>query len=765
MNKLLKKLRKRNLQTNFKQFLSVVLIVFLSVTLLSGFIVNSHILDKSIDKYFEKANLADVWVYTDKVTTEDEQFYISNQIVSEKRLYFESTAKFEEQNASNLSKIYVGDGEISSYIVESGKAGCLIDKNVVKNNNIKTGMENVKIDFVVNVAGNPVPITIDCRVTGTMSFVESADTYSTWPIVFTESLFKVKVNQALESMGITEQMEEIPFNQVVIKTDNIQETKDKIYEHYKTSESELFYVFDQSAIESVVLLKSEVSQSKKMIYIFPIIFLVVAVLIILTTINQLVLQEKSKIGTLKSVGVPDRKILNHYSSYGAYLCGIGALLGLVAGPIIVPQIMFVKYDLVYSIPEDFVKITLPVWWLLLVFVVIVALGYLVSFLACYEILHKRPIECLKQDINIKVKSGKFRLKKMPLSFRMAIRNIRIKPIRTIMATLGIAGCVALMLCGFGIADTLNYSKTNDVGGFIDYDVTTTYTSSTFESDVFAVDGIAEKETYLQFYAEATNGNKLKNVSIYQIAENSKFANLGLVGEDVCISTAIAKEFGLKVGDNLTLSLGGKTVQITITKLKDTAFFNGIYVCKSLGFDETYATFNMWLNATENPEKLAENINKINGTKTAITIDEQIASIDNKISSIDLMTTTIMVFAMLLIVVVLMNLIFLILKERIKEIATMKVIGQNIWTITLSLFFEILLMSLMGLPVGMALGYPLLVLVLTVNKVEVMNFLYHINFMSFIWAIFVILITIIAITFVVLMRIKKVNMIESLKSVE
>ena len=130
-----------------------------------------------------------------------------------------------------------------------------------------------------------------------------------------------------------------------------------------------------------------------------------------------------------------------------------------------------------------------------------------------------------------------------------------------------------------------------------------------------------------------------------------------------------------------------------------------------------------------------------------------------------MTTTLKVFAILLAVVVLLNLIFLIMKERIKEIATLKVVGQNIFTIGLALFYEILVMALIGMPIGMLLGYPLLIWILKVNQVDVMNYLYHINAGSFIISAAVILLTIVAVSLVVLNRVKKINMIESLKSVE
>ena len=88
MKQILKKLRMRNLQANIKQFLSVILIVFLSVTLLSGFIVNSHTLNRSITTYFEETNLADLWFYTDGLTQEDENYFEENEIDYCGRLYF-----------------------------------------------------------------------------------------------------------------------------------------------------------------------------------------------------------------------------------------------------------------------------------------------------------------------------------------------------------------------------------------------------------------------------------------------------------------------------------------------------------------------------------------------------------------------------------------------------------------------------------------------------------------------------------------------------
>jgi len=139
--------------------------------------------------------------------------------------------------------------------------------------------------------------------------------------------------------------------------------------------------------------------------------------------------------------------------------------------------------------------------------------------------------------------------------------------------------------------------------------------------------------------------------------------------------------------------------------------------------------------------------------------------DTKLSSINVMTTTLKIFAVALAVVVLLNLVFLIFKERIREIATLKVIGRDIFSILLSLFYEILFMGFIGSLFGICLGYPLLVAVLSINKVDILHYIYNIKFSSFFFSFIIVVLTIISIMGFCYLKIKKINMIESLKSSE
>jgi len=152
MKKTLGKLLRRNVFFNFKQFLSIIIIIFLSMTLFSGFIVNSTTLEGAVTNYFEDTNLADLWVYAKNVEIEDEEFFQDNEIEYEKRLEIGATVNIKNQTAQNNAKIFVYDtGKISTPYIFNKAEGCWIDQKVAKNNNIKVGQDRIVFDYSLNV--------------------------------------------------------------------------------------------------------------------------------------------------------------------------------------------------------------------------------------------------------------------------------------------------------------------------------------------------------------------------------------------------------------------------------------------------------------------------------------------------------------------------------------------------------------------------------------------------------------------------------------
>ena len=775
MNKVLKKVRSRNIKSNFKQFLSVIFIVLLATMLFTGFMTNSFTLKSCVDNYFEKTNLADLWVNTDNVSAQDEAFFESNTTKFDKRLQFETVAEIELLKKTSSASIYVYDGKLSTPYIESGKKGCLIDKNVAKDQKIQAGFHDISFSYVVNYQGVDYKLDFVQRLTGTMSLDECSNTYNSWTVVIEKDLFFELIKQKLaeQIVGFDESLfEGIAYNQILVKTDNVEQTSTAIKNYYSSglTSSKLLYMYGREEVESVRLLGEEVVQSQKMIYVFPIIFLVVAVLIILTTIDQLVLQEQKKIGILKACGIPNKKILRHYSFYGAILCAIGASVGALLGFLIIPEVMFSRYAMIYSIPEDFVKLQIPILWIVgLVFLMIV-LGFVVALVRCYSMLNKNPIECLRYNLNDsarKFKKRNKRFNKMPISLKIAFRNIKMKPIRLIMGAVGMAGCVALLLSGFGIGDTLSKSLKNDLGKVFDYDISSTYNNSEFKDKLAKDSRIESFEDYSMVYATILSGDKSNKFYVYQVAENSKCFSKQLSGDDVCISKNIAENFGIEIGSKFYVSVQDKVVELVVSDLVETSFKNGVFVCKDLQFDETFTSKGVWINVKESADndKVAEFVNEINGTNTALTIEEEKENVKDRIMSTSTMTKTIKIFGVMLAVIVLLNFIFLILKERVKEIATLKVLGQNSIQISITVFIEVFIMAGIGIFLGMILGYPLMILILAVNKIELLNYIINIKFISFLATFLIILFTIFVVLFVSFIKIKNVNMSESLKSVE
>lgn len=791
--KLFSRLTRRTIFSNFRQFVSVILIVLLATMLLSGFITNSSILETSIDRYFSETNLADLWLYVDGVSEQDEEFLKSNDITYNKRLYMELSGRIEEKNIQNHIKVYVADEESKSYsgvaisnpYWEAGLRGCLIDKRVASDMGLELGYDQLEFsyDFEANIMGMPITVPIDLAftITGTMSLDECADTYSSWPVYIDEAIFKDTLYKALVAAAAergwaisyeqVSQFVPLPFNQILVKTENTKETSELLSEYFEGSDTKLVYLFTRDQIESVVLLSAEIDQSKKMIYVFPIIFLIVSVLVILTTINQLVIQERQRIGTLKSIGIRDGLVLYHYSKYGAVLCLLGSVLGIVLGVLIIPNIMFIKYNLVYSIPSDYVKLNVPIWWLLLVLAAMVIMGFVVSLSACFNILHKKPTECLRQDIGhvTKLRNKKNKKKRnLPIPIKMAARNLRLKPIRLTMVTIGIAGCMALLLCGFGIGDTLTHSINSDMGETFYYDISSSYTEAQQEEFLGELEANQSVEFYEKvdtYFVEALAGDRVKNISVYQICENSKFTKIQLSGDEAWISKEIAGALGVGVGDEIEVSLAGSKCRVKIDNIIDTCAINGLFVCRDLGLNGKLATKNVWIKSKDISNEFIRQLNSINGTDGAMSMQQKRDSAFDKVSSIDLMTSTLETFAILLAIIVLFNLIFLIIKERTREIATLKVLGTGLFDISLTIFYEIMFMATFGSILGMCLGFPLLILVLKINKVEIINYLYYISPLSFVYAILIIFLTIFVVCALSTIKVKKINMIESLKSVE
>lgn len=766
--KILMRLARRQIKKNLLQFLSMIAITLLAVTLFCGFLSNTKTLQKAVDDYFASAELCDLCVQMRGVTKEDKAFFEELGEKTEYRIYAEGT--FAEKSA----RLYVGDNSLSRSIILEGESGVLIEEKTGRLNNILIGAE-ATLTATVPVGNSSLDVELSAVVTGYMNFAETSMSSSTIAVCISEEKFE---RMAKEKFPLLNLRASDYYNQALIKTDAPSEIKAAVSQHFSGNDN-LIYIYDRDSMETPVMLNGEISQSRKMLYVFPVIFLLVSVFVILTTVNRLILEERTEIGTLKALGFGRGEILRHYAGFGGMLCFIGGLVGAVIGPFIVPNVMKVKYRLVYGVPFPALP-SFDIFGSLFAVASVTVLAAVISILVCRSVVRESPAECMRPVVpkdNLFLKPGKRRkeVKKEKkkrandefLSLKMAVRNIAIKPVRALMTAIGIMGCVALLMCAFGIGDTVDNSLRTELYKQFTYDISTSYVSADFGEKMQKLQDegeIESFETYTVHYMTIVADGASKDIKVYNFSENMKMTTIDTSGGKVVVSRSTADFLGLRKGGKFRLNAGGQSFEFTADEIVDSAITKGVFLCTD-DFGGIYGTPSAWIRAERVTDGLLEKINEASGTAQASSVAQLWDYVEEKVSSINAMKYTLMVFAVLLSVVVLYNLSLLNIKERTRDIATLKVLGFMRGKISRSLLYEIMLLTVVGTAFGLVLGFPVTYLVLSINKVEIMSFLYYIKPVSYLYSALLSVLTSFVINFVFGKSIGRVNMIESLKSVE
>jgi putative ABC transport system permease protein len=766
------KLMVRDVRKNLLQYLSMIIITMLAVTLFCGFVSNTLTLERRTDDYFAVSNLTDLTAQFSSIDADDRAYFAelsdSGGISAyEYRFYAEGSV------GRRSGKIYAGNNAISAPVVVEGTSGVLLDISMKGAAEVAVGkIENddyyIGKTIEVEIPGYPA---MQFEVTGFMRFAE-VSTYTYCPVFIDEDTLCAAI---FEKTGLPVQPELI-YNQVLIKTDQPETVKAQTDAHYAEMPSGgLIYIFDRDAIESVVALNGEVTTSRQMIYVFPVIFLLVSILVIMTTVSALILRERTNIGTLKAIGKSNRAITLHYACFGAVLCLIGGIIGAVIAPLIVPNVLLIKYNLVYSMPASD-GIVFSALWSAVAVLSMCALALLIGVTVCRRVVKKKPAECMRPApprdsvllklTNVKADGDKSEKGNLPL--RMAVRNIIVNPSRAVMTIVGVMGCSALLVCSFGIGDTVNHSVDMELGGQFKYDISTIYTRESADEFLSLVNELKESgqirayETYETYFMTARSENAVKSVKVFSIAEDSAFTAIRPHG-GALISKAVADEMNVRRGDVLDLTAGTNAYRVEITGIVETAVTKGIFVTSDM-FDGNYCAYGMWIAADDTPE-LMELIKSGNGTQSAVSMRERVETVTEAVSSINMIKLTMMIFSIALSVVVLYNLSLLNVRERNRSIATLKVLGFSNAEVSLTLFYEIMLLVIIGTAFGLLLGFPILYLVLSINKIEIIAFLYHIKPASYALSALVSLLTAAAINLIFGAVIKRIKMMDSLKSVE
>ncbi len=548
-------------------------------------------------------------------------------------------------------------------------------------------------------------------------------------------------------------------------------------EHAVFGKDNLASLLDRSLNPWSATVETEVLEATQLTFVFPIVFFLVAVLVILTTLSQIILKERTQIGTMKALGLSKGQIYFHYLSLTFALVLIGTLIGYIAGPLIIPSIMAMKYNILYTLPARSLFV-FPWWQALTAFACFAVVSLLAAVLAIHKEISLTPVQSMRQEvISFKSKTKVKDKKRSPLSLsaRMAFRNIRINKLKSAMVVVGVFGCTALLLCGFGIENTLDRGIDNDLNLFYSSSLSVTYTSSRKSANdlasYFSNGEVSDVDEYHSSSINATFAGKSMSTTLRLFHDDHPYFRADLAERGtVTISKKLTEEIGVKQGDTISFEFQNAEISAVVGKVIEAFAVNGVYGYLSDPlFNVSVPTYNgAWVQVKEGvaPETvkatLLKECNYVSSVRTQKDTTDQINSVMN---GIRIMTNAVKVFAILLALVVLYNLALLNFRERSRDIATLKVLGFSKVEIAMSLILETISLTSLGIFLGFFAGYPFMYAVLFVNRVPLVKFMYTVFPVSYLYAFLITFVTSLLINIYLSAMTGKVKMVESLKSVE
>ena len=521
--------------------------------------------------------------------------------------------------------------------------------------------------------------------------------------------------------------------------------------------------------------------------VFPAFFLLVAALVCITTMTRMVDEERTQIGTLKALGYSNRDIISKYMIYagsGAIIgCGFGVLIGSAA----FPAILWNAYKIMLCIP---CAIVLKVnWWLCAIVVLTyTALMLFVTWYCCRKALKEEPAELIRPK---SPEAGKkILVEYLPfwdrISFlnKVTLRNMFRYRQRFAMMLLGIGGCTALLVTGFGLRDSIC-----DVVNYQFQDVTVYDMSVYFDGDqdqkaqekfLGEYGDRAEILYYHQSNFNLDHGDQSKEISLVaadrdvkkfmNFHSGEKQLNLPEVNE-VLLSVGIAKMLNIDVGDQITMrDANMKTMELTVSGIYDNYVNNFAVITPETYEAQLGAKAEMQMAFVramegEDPHELSADITGEDHVLNVSVSEDMADMVNSMMTALDSVVWVAVLCAGLLAAIVLYNLTNININERIREISTIKVLGFRAGETAMYVFKENLALTGIGTIFGLGLGYLLLLFVMSNIKIDFVWFKTIVAPASYLWAAALTLLSAVIVDIIFYFKLDQINMAEALKSVE
>lgn len=816
----------REMGKNFGQFFSILILAFLTVTLYTGLEGNVIGGKQARESFHEVVNLADGWMYGEGFTEDNLRAVQELDFIKEAQLRMSVTGTAPDQNGAQMDIYLATENQVNKPYLISGEEfdpedteGIWLASTFADAWDIQTGDElsveyngitftkivrglvesgeyeyrkadtDVDTDFkniafvFMSYKAFPVRDYVNHLIeNGTISaksvaeetdLLEDTQTQLAQLGLTVEDITQDMLLQAVEKVDDEKLMKMMPYTQIIFTTED-GEALSHEEEIAEAIEQNYAVMVEADSVVGVDQLSDELTQHDAFSFTFSLIFLLIAVLVIATTMNRMVEKQRTQIGTMNAMGLKKSKIVMHYIGYSFVISLVGSLLGMVVGTFCVSKMMVDLFVQWYVVPGW--KVGYDASYIAVI-VCVVGVCTLSSYLSCNKVMKVKPAESLRPA---PPKQGKHCIfEKLPCWNRLGfkaqynLRDISRAKLRAVMGVLGTAVGMLLMVYAFSCGNLVDdmyvwsFEKIQDFQNelMLSGDITIEEAEDMKEElsgELVMMDQIEiAKQPHASSDEKSTQTiTVIEGKGLYNITDE-KTQIIQMEPGTVAISRRLAASMGVGVGDKVYwhIYMENDWHEAEIGVINRSPDTQGITYLRT-DYEKTGNTFTPAILATN------EDVSNYDNDKvTAVfTKEEMKEAFETSMSAMDIMVGIMIFFAVVMIVVVLYNSGNLSFHERIREFATLKVLGFQSSQIRSILTVQNLWLSIIGVIIGAPFGRVSLEVMMNSNG-EQYDYMVTVTPQCYIISGFAVLVVSMLVSLMFSKRIKKLDMVDVLKGVE
>lgn len=551
-----------------------------------------------------------------------------------------------------------------------------------------------------------------------------------------------------------------------------------------------FYDFNRFSSSDYSSFKSDSQKVDAVAKVFPVFFILVAALVCLTTMTRMVEEQRTVIGTYKALGYSSFKIISKYLAYASTAAVAGSVLGVIVGLQVFPAIIYNSYKIMYNIP----KINTPFRLNYMIWCMIVSVACTCSAVvyASVKELKSQPSQLMRprpphSGRRVVLERVGFIWNRLDFLAKVTIRNLLRYKKRFFMTVVGVAGCTALIVTGFGLKHSIKTIADKQFNEIFEYDATVVLNSNQKISEAeqkLADNKSVESSMFFTSFDVSAQQNDVAQVANLIVPEKAEiindFVNLvdikgekirTIADDSVLITEKLSKLLNITVGDSINIEIKDKPKHsFKVGGVVKNYALHYIYISPEL-YKKTYG---------ENPNKnlafikIDQNADK-DSFKESLIADDSFLGVSfksdssrgflNSVDSLDSIVALLIFCAGFLAIIVLYNLSNINITERVREIATIKVLGFYDSETSSYIYRENIISAVIGILIGEVMGKILHYFVVITTEVDVVMFNRSLVWWAYLFGALLTAAFTLLVNVILHFKLKKINMVESLKSVE